>query len=111
MDQLTTNVRNQQWLQMIRDQKASGLSIKTWCREHNISENCFFYRQRYLRLMAGEAMQGQFVEIQQPMAVPHNENSIHDSAARIRSGNVTIDLTNQASEELISRIVKVLHAQ
>ena len=114
MDQLTTNVRSQQWLQMIRDQKASGLTVKDWCREQHISENCFFYRQRYLRRCAGEALP-QFVEIQQPIGggqlSPHLENQNIDSAASIISGKVVISLSNQASEELISRIVRVLNAQ
>ena len=61
MDQLTTTVRHQSWTQMIQAQKASGLSIKQWCLENHISENCFFYRQRRLRDCAGEALH-QFVE-------------------------------------------------
>jgi len=111
MDQLTTNVRSQQWLQMIRDQKESGLSIQAWCRENNISENCFYYRQRCLRRCAGQALAGQFVEIQQPAAAPNHDNFIHNSAARITDGKLAVELSNQASQELISRIVRALNAQ
>ena len=114
MDQLTTNVRSQQWLQMIRDQKASGLSVKAWCREQHISENCFYYRQHKLRLAAGD-MVTQFVEITQPSGDRqlslHHENLNINNAASIISGKVMIGLSNQASEELISRIVRVLNAQ
>ena len=31
MDQLVTTVRDYEWLTMIREQKASGLTIKAWC--------------------------------------------------------------------------------
>ena len=114
MEQLTTNIRNQQWLQMIRDQKASGLTVKDWCREQHISENCFYYRQHKLRLAAGD-MVTQFVEITQPagsrQVSPHLDNLNINSAASIVSGKVVIGLSNQASEELISRIVRVLNAQ
>ena len=114
MDQITTNVRSQQWLQMIRDQKTSGLTVKDWCREQHISENCFYYRQHKLRLSAGD-MVSQFVEITQPAGgrqlSPHLENLNIDSAASITSGKVVIGLSNQASEELIARIVRVLNAQ
>ena len=41
MDQLVTTVRNQQWLAMESEQKKSGLTIKVWCSEKGISENCF----------------------------------------------------------------------
>ena len=111
MDQLTTNIRNQSWLQMIQAQKESGLSIKRWCLENHISEHCFYYRQQKLRQSAGEALQ-QFVEIQQPAAAPHLENNtMTNSAAQIHAGRVVIELNNNAPEELISRIVRVLNAQ
>lgn len=114
MDQLTTEIRSQQWLQMVRDQKASGLTVKDWCREQHISENCFYYRQHKLRLAAGD-MVSQFVEITQPVGVKqlpqHLDNLNIDSAASITAGKVVISLSNQASEELISRIVRVLNAQ
>lgn len=114
MDQLTTEVRSQQWLQMVRDQKASGLTVKDWCREQHISENCFYYRQHKLRLAAGD-MVSQFVEITQSAGIKqlpqHLDNLNMNSAASITSGKVVIGLSNQASEELISRIVRVLNAQ
>jgi len=111
MDQLTTNIRNQSWMQMLQAQKASGLTIKQWCLENQISEHCFYYRQQKLRQSAGEALQ-QFVEIQQPVAAPHLENNtMTNSAAQIQAGRAVIELNNNASEELISRIVRVLNAQ
>jgi hypothetical protein len=55
------------------------------------------------------------VEITQPaenkQLSSHLENINIDSAASIISGKVVIGLSNQASEELISRIVRVLNAQ
>ena len=110
MDQLTTTVRHQSWLQMIQARKESGLSVKQWCLENNISENCYYYRQQRLRRMAGEAL-SQFVEIQQPQAAPHIENTYENSAAHISAGNIVIGLNNNASEELILRIVRALNAQ
>ena len=114
MDQLTTNVRSQQWLQMVRDQKASGLTVRDWCREQHISENCFYYRQNKLRHAAGD-IASHFVEITQPadgkQFPQYLENQNINSAASIASGKVVVSLSNQASEELISRIVRVLNAQ
>ena len=117
MSQLVSNVRNQQWLAMIHDQKVSGLSIREWCRNHSISENCFFYRQRKLREIAGENIT-QFVEIKQPedpaTSMMQSEQMNLDnerSSATIRYGKITIALDNSTSEELIGRIVRVLNAQ
>ena len=109
MDQLTLSIRHQGWMQMLRAQKESGLSVKQWCQDNHISENCYYYRQQKLRESVGEAL-CRFVEIQQPQAAQHNEN-LNNSAAQIVSGQVVIGLNNNASEELIGRIVRVLNAQ
>ena len=113
MDPLTTNIRRQQWLQMIKDQKSSGLTVEAWCRENNISKHAFYYRQNKLREEAGKVL-SHFVEVQapQPEAKPdqkHLENL--NSAASITYGKVVIGLNNHASEELISRIVRVLNVK
>lgn len=111
MDQLVTTFRDQQWLAMIQDQKQSGLSIKAWCRENGISENCFFYRQHKLRQRIGSALPT-FVEIK-PSAQPVPEQNLENQnrVASIHIGNVTVVLSNQASGELIRNIVEALHAQ
>ena len=113
MDQLTTNIRSQQWLQMVKDQKSSGLTVEAWCRENNISKHAFYYRQHKLREEAGKVL-SQFVEVRAPQAhaVPDQKYLENlNSAASIACGKVVIGLNNHASEELISRIVRVLNAQ
>ena len=101
MNQLTANVRSQQWLQMIQDQKASGLTVRDWCREQHISENCFYYRQNKLRISAGDVLVN-FVEITGPVKdeqlSQHIDNQNINCAASIASGKVLINLNNNASE-------------
>ena len=113
MDQLTNNIRNQQWLQMVRDQKQSGMTVEAWCRDNNISKHAFYYRQHKLREEAGTVL-SRFVEVQAPQASSYPDQKYLDninSAASVTCGNVVIGLSNQASEELICRIVRVLNAQ
>jgi hypothetical protein len=113
MDQLTINIRCQQWLQMIQEQKASGLTIEAWCRENNISKHCYYYRLKKLRQEAGARI-SRFVEVQAPQTslLPDQKDLENlNSAASIACGKVVIGLSNHASEELISRIVRVINAQ
>lgn len=111
MDQLVTNIRDHEWINMIQEQKASGLTIDAWCREKKISRNCFYYRQRRLRRQFMEALP-QFVELNPP-AAPEIQETTHlenfNSTARITIGGVSIELSNAASEELIGRIVRAVH--
>ena len=106
MHQLVAQVRTQQWIAMIREQRASGLSVKSWCAEKKISENCFYYRQHRVREIIGNEIP-EFVEIHQPY-IENIENLT--VTASIRSGKVQIDLSNSASEELIARILRILNA-
>ena len=113
MDQLTTSIRSQQWLQMVRDQKESGMTVEAWCRDNNISKHAFYYRQHKLREEAG-AILSRFVEVQAPQTslLPDQKDLENlNSAASIACGKVVIGLNNHASEELIARIVRVLNAQ
>lgn len=109
MHQLVAQVRTQQWITMIREQRASGLSVKSWCIEKHISENCFYYRQRRIREIVGNEIP-EFVEIHQPdHSAAENPNNITTTAV-IQSGRIQISLSNSASEELISRIMRNLNA-
>ena len=40
------------WGGMIQQQKASGLSVKSWCAENGVSENTYYYRLRKIRQRA-----------------------------------------------------------
>jgi len=42
--------QEQEWGQIIRQRKESGLSIRTFCEENNISERRYFYLQKKIRL-------------------------------------------------------------
>ena len=109
MHQLVAQIRTQQWITMIREQRASGLSVKSWCIEKHISENCFYYRQRRIREIVGNEIP-EFVEIDQPdHSAAENPNNITTTAV-IQSGRIQISLSNSASEELISRIMRNLNA-
>ena len=111
MDQLVTSFREKQWLAMLNEQKQSGLTVKDWCSENGISENCFYYRQRRLRERIGSALPT-FVELKppaEPQEAPHLENL--NRTATIRIGDIVVDLSNQASAILIKNILEALHAQ
>ena len=114
MEQLVTTVRQNSWLEMIRQQKASGLTIKEWCLSNNISENSFYYRQQVLRKNAGKEIAG-FVEIQKPVPaqeireVPADQPSNPDNGAVILAGQVRIELGSNASPGLIESIFRCLH--
>lgn len=112
MDQLVTTFREQQWLTMLNTQKHSGLTVKAWCEENGISENCFYYRQQKLRQRIGSALPS-FVEIKPPIHPVEEAKDLENinRVATIRAGAVSVELSNQASGELIRNILEALHAK
>ena len=114
MDQLVQNVRAREWAEMIRQQKASNLTVADWCKANNLGTNTFYYRQRKLRRMAVESSP-KFVEIKTSDVSSKEVNpvskDIENSTASIHFGDTLIRLTNDASPELVTAIVKALHAE
>ena len=108
---ITTEVRNQAWLAMVRSQKQSGLTIKSWCELNHISEHCFYYRQQKLReFFAGQIPS--FAELLPPEQSPATDLDNFNSTACVEAGNIRIMLSNAISEDLLEKIVKVVsHAQ
>ena len=111
MNPLVLTVRQQSWIDMIRQQKQSGLTIKSWCEENHISENCFYYRQQKLRESAGSSYPV-FAEVKAPGShreAAHFEN--FNSTAVITSGRIAVGISDTTSAELIAKIVRALNDQ
>ena len=109
---------------------ASGMPKTTWCRANGISDKQFFYWQRILRQEAYQQMESQssspassalvlndkkeqashpaFVEIR-PDAMPEEESTVFRPDVIIRSGNLVMEISNTASEELIRKIRRLFH--
>ena len=39
----------QQWTELIKEQKASGMKVNAWCKERGIGEGQFYYWQKQVR--------------------------------------------------------------
>jgi len=47
--EIVAEYRMQRWVEIIKDCKESGLSIKAYCKSNSICENTYFYWQRKIR--------------------------------------------------------------
>ncbi len=123
MDQITHDVRTAQWAEIVRKchERPENQTAKQWLTDNGIDEKQFYYWQRRLRILAARnaekslpANQMQtdisFVEI--PTATEQLEIqkpvSSDQPDAVIRVGRMEIDLRNTISEELLSKILKVV---
>lgn len=133
MDKETHEVRMRQWFETIQAWSSSGQPKTVWCKENGICLRQFYYWQRTIRLkLYGEMEKHKEAALPEPEvpALPEGQTetlsvptfaevpltpvvsekpSGFEAAAVIKSGSITIELSNTASEELLARIGKVIY--
>lgn len=129
MDKITHKVRCEQWTAIINECLASGMPKTTWCKANGISDKQFFYWQRILRQEAYQQMGSQSTSPASSALVPDvkKEKSSHPAFVEIRpvtsetgsftfrpdviihSGNLTVEIANTASEELLRKLRGIIH--
>ncbi len=126
MDQLTLTVRRSNWINIIRQcqNRPAGTTAKQWLAENDISEKSYYYWLRKIRreVCEQEGLQEvttpselSFVEIPVKTAldiapVP-TAPATTTPVAVIRSGSLTLELSNDISESLLRRLLQeVCHA-
>ena len=126
MDQLTHTVRRSNWINIIRQcqDRPAGTTAKQWLAENDISEKSYYYWLRKIRreVCEQEGLQDvtnpsalSFVEIPVKTALDTTPVPTVPAAmtpvAVIRSGRLTLELSNDISESLLCRLLQeVLHA-
>ena len=129
MDQLTHTVRRSNWINIIRQcqDRPAGTTAKQWLAENDISEKSYYYWLRKIRREVCE--QEELQEVTNPSALYFVEIPVKTAldttpvptvpaamaamtpVAVIRSGRLTLELSNDISESLLCRLLQeVLHA-
>ena len=123
MDQSTFEVRLAQWTEIVKAaaERPSGTLLRDWLNDNGISRDQYYYWQRKVRTHAYGSMQKAsdstavsavaFAEITVPVNYSQSCSapvpSASSPAAIINVKGVSIELSNHASPELISSILKV----
>lgn len=129
MDQTTHNVRRANWLTIITQcqERPEGISVKQWLSDNGVKEKAYYYWLRKFRKEAYEQVQLPatnenpgteiaFAEITMSAktASPRIQSPAEPyapPAAVIRYNGLTIGISNEISDSLLSRILReVSHA-
>ena len=132
MDQITHNVRCAQWLEIVTQcqNRSEGTTVKQWLSDNGIKEKAYYYwlhkfrKQAYaqMHLPSTEVSDGSdisFAEVSIPArrttGIPKVTEETTVEAIRpvavIKNADMTIALTNEVSDSLLSRILReVSHA-
>jgi len=112
-------VRLNEWAEQVRDcqNRPQGMSIDTWCAQHNIKKANYYWRLRKVREACLEIVSAQepaFVEVPVTTEIaPVPVAATQSPAAILRlSNNTNLEITNEASTDFLERILTVIaHAK
>ncbi len=127
MDQSTHDVRRANWLNIVKQcqNRPSDLSVKQWLAENDIKEKAYYYWLRKFRKEAYDQIQlpeaaakteVAFVEVAMPVPATSLETAAQMTSASspvavMKCNGLTIELSNDISEGLLSRLLQeVVHA-
>lgn len=123
MDKSTHQTRCEQWARIINECLASGMPKTSWCKANGISDKAFFYWQRILRTEAyieqkqlpavassKQESKVAFVELK-PSGIPTVCDTPFCPDVIIRKQDMTLEISNSISPELLKQLGGFFHAQ
>lgn len=105
MDKIMTiknKVRINEWNEMVKTCRSSGLTVQQWCNLNNINIKTYYYRLRKVR----EAICEETHDIVQ---IPLNTaDSAAASSIKINMGNLNIELTGTVAAATLRSVIEAL---
>ena len=102
----TQQYRLEQWAAIIRSRNESGMNIKDFCKQHEISESSYFYWLKKVRAAAIREQHPAFVELSAPEeAAPADQDK---SPVIIEIGPSRVLVGNNCSRSTLSMVMEVL---
>ena len=102
----TRQIRMQQWVQVVHATNESGLTVKEYCENNNISENAYYYWLRRIRESAIEAAGGQFAELTVPADPPAAVGGT--AGVTIEMNGARIQVTDSRCRDVLTMVLEVL---
>lgn len=125
MDQSTHDVRRANWLNIVNlcQERPANVSVRQWLADNGIKEKAYYYWLRKFRKEAYDQMQVpavaqstevSFAEVSIPVAAPPESTPctlFSSPVAVIKHGDVSIEISNDISDAILSRLLQeVAHA-
>lgn len=108
----TSQIRLNEWAAIIKDCKASGQTVDTYCEQHGLSRDAYYYWLRKVKQVA--LKQAGFVELpaltsEQPsVKTIEKGTSTFETQMIIRMNEIEFCVNENSSSELISRMLEII---
>nr|WP_294368994.1 IS66 family insertion sequence element accessory protein TnpB [uncultured Ruminococcus sp.] len=96
-----------EWSRQVEECRNSGLSVRSWCEQHQIADSTFHYHQQ--KVWKALQKSSQFVEV--PLSfdeIRDNIIAVNKIAASVRIGGICAEVHNGADEATLTAIFRAL---
>ena len=104
LQSLGKNQRMAEWAQRVSECRSSGLTVRRWCKQHEINEKTYYYWQRRIWECMNESQSSRFVQIPVETATAGQ-----NAAVRIRINGAEAEIhagTDAATIEAVCRALR-----
>lgn len=98
--------RLEQWAAIIRSRIESGMRVKDFCTQHEISENAYYYWLRKIRAAAISEQETTFAELSAPVRAAVSSDDA--TGVIIELGRARVRVSNACSRDTLSMVMEVL---
>ena len=92
-----------EWAARITECRSSGLTVKQWCSEHQISPQTYYRWQRRLFDMVRNQQEVQFADV-----TPEQPSPAGGVAVTVRIAGVEAEIHNGADAAIVEAVLRVL---
>lgn len=100
-------VKLTQWNALVQDCMSSGLKVKDWCLQNNVSKDAYYYWFRKVREAACDSMETSFVRIPD-QCIPSSYHSAFSPELTISIGSLTINVNSSTPQRLIESTIRAV---
>ena len=122
MDQITHEMRLKNWTHVVEEcnNRPQDVTVKQWLADNGINEKVYYYWLRRVRQAAYDQMKSE--QTGELVVTPNNKISyaeitltgntisrtLNAPAAVISAGGISIDISEQASEEFLIKLMRAM---
>ena len=100
-------VKFAQWNALVQECMSSGLKVKDWCLQNNISKDAYYYWLRKVREVACDSMETSFARVPD-QCIPQSYHSAFSTELTISIGSITISINSSTPLHLIESVIRVV---
>jgi transposase-like protein len=113
---LNNEIKMNQWMEIIRECRNSGQSVRSWCLEHGVNDKSYYYWLKKVRIAACNTLPDNLEEsrVMVPLKIedlkqePETATSSQVSVIVIRLNSAVVEIQNGATSSVIENTLRAI---